>query len=249
MEEKKDLSMQQILETIPKDVAFYKGDLLDYRYNIIACKSKIECLKHYIPGIHIEDYQLERTIYKNLYWIDRKQIPEFDLSKYQLVEVGQKRIDHFMHKRSGFVFENPKVFKQKTLNEGYKLSFNENSQTKQAPKTLFEVSTFKARSFIEDHKDILYDDVMLSYMANTLTKKYGEIYPVLYSLYYVNMFSNFAKLKGMVLYGHASGLERKLALIGKKSNNIQKIIANGIERFDYFSLQDIPAKDYDNENS
>lgn len=247
MDEK--FSMEEVMDSLPKNTVLLKGDSKEYKYDIRKATRMYEVLKHYIPTINISNDYFSAMVNRNLKGYSKRSIPEFNLSDKEVLSIGEKRIAHFMKNREGFVFENPKIYRMGNLNVGYCLTYNENSVSQEKPATEFNFLPFQASLKIDGHKNIPEDDVIISYMANCLGNNYGEIYPILYSMYYVNQFFNYRFLKGEkeVKIGHINGLGRKLKLIGKEIPNPVPAIKRGLYIFDYKKLQDVPPKDYENE--
>lgn len=241
-----NITMEEVLNTIPEHVTFVKGDMPAYRYSLKACKSMAECLKFFIPGLYISDDKIKEVANRNFPGVTRKEFYELALTDEELLNITRKRIEHFMRKRSGFVFENPEV-KEGLSELYYKVSYNLAENNPLKPKTIFNFSLFKGKTFIEEQKNIKDDNVSVSLLSKVLTQKYPEIYPKLYCLYYVNLFNFYARENNGVLKGHENGLQRKLHLIGKKAENLTQVVFHGVTGFKFDELEDIPPKDYDAE--
>ena len=243
--EKDELNMNDILNSIPTNVVNLKENSNNYIYSIKNCNRIFECFLHYIPALYISRQEFDKMIERNFGLLSKKDIPEFNLTDNQVLDIGEKRISRFISKNEGFVFDNPKIYRLGNLNRGYELIYNEKSTDKNRPQSIMKLQPFKASFNIEDYKDIKHDDAIASYLSKTLYNKYGEIYSKFYSSFYVNMFFCFAKQKNQVLLGHTQALQRKLKLIGKQLNNPEHVIKHGLYVFDYNKLENVPAKNYD----
>ncbi len=246
MEEK--LTMEEILQSVPENAAFLKGEYDIVYYNIRYSKSLIESIRHYVPCIYMTDAKLQNILIKNFGFTNYRDIPEFELSDKVLQRIAKKRLNGLL-KDKDYVLENPVVYKKGNFNLGYKLVFNQDSNSQNAPKTEMIFLPFNVKTFIKNEKSIRSDVSALFYLTKTMFKKYPDIYPQIYTLYNISLYYHFNEKHPELNEQYQKELQKRFQIIGKELVDPEKTLYEGITTFNYGDLKDVnPVEKIDENN-
>lgn len=174
-----------------------------------------------------------------------KKKPEivYELTNEEVIQICEQKFAGMRANGSKLIFKEPVVLSNNSLQEGVKIAYNTKNVNEKEGKYYTEISLYSFYGTYTCGSKSNKNDIDLAwYLASKMVEKYGDHYKNNFCKNFVRHFSGRYEINGN-LQQNINLLDYYLSFVGKKANNSNELVINGISAYDYYSLEDITQEE------
>lgn len=167
----------------------------------------------------------------------------YELTDEEAIQICEQKFEGMRANGSRLSFQDPIVLSNNSLQEGIKIAYNTKNVNGKEGKYYTEISLSSFYGTYECGSKKNNNDMDLTlYLASKMVEKYGDHYKNNFCKNYVKYFNRFYEYNGD-LNKNINLLDYFLSFVGKKANNTNELVINGLSTYDYYSLEDITQEE------